>query len=144
MCLAVKDNGLIMKTKIQYTAFMWMDKDDVSKKYLQTQLFPCHARTHARARARTHTGLLKKEVYTFKNWFHKKILMQNPCPVYRWKGNLSKFWYLWSEAEHHWGCGCCYLWHAVTSVGRVALSILHLPRHTWGSHWVLVRCENNF
>jgi hypothetical protein len=32
----------------------------------------------------------------------------------------------------------------VTSVGRGGLSILHLPRHTWGSHRVLVRCENNF
>jgi hypothetical protein len=31
-----------------------------------------------------------------------------------------------------------------TSVGRAGLSILHLPRHTWGSHRVLVRCENNF
>jgi hypothetical protein len=64
--------------------------------------------------------------------------------VYGWKGNLSKFWYRWYEAAHHWGCGCCYMWHAATSVGRVGLLILHLPRHTWGSHRVLVKCENNF
>jgi hypothetical protein len=31
-----------------------------------------------------------------------------------------------------------------TSVGRAGLSIWHLPRHTWGSHRVPVRCENNF
>jgi hypothetical protein len=37
-----------------------------------------------------------------------------------------------------------YLWHAATSVGRAGLSIWHLPRHTWGSHQVLVRFENNF
>jgi hypothetical protein len=30
------------------------------------------------------------------------------------------------------------------SVGRAGLSIWHLMRHTWGSHRVLVRCENNF
>jgi hypothetical protein len=29
-------------------------------------------------------------------------------------------------------------------VGRPGLSIWHLPRHTRGSHRVLVRCENNF
>jgi hypothetical protein len=29
-------------------------------------------------------------------------------------------------------------------VGRAGLSIWHLPRHTWSSHRVLVRCENNF
>jgi hypothetical protein len=27
-------------------------------------------------------------------------------------------------------------------VGRAGLSIWHLPCHTWGSHRVLVRCEN--
>jgi hypothetical protein len=70
--------------------------------------------------------------------------MLNPCPVYGWKENLSKFWYRWSELAHHWGCGCCYLWHVATSVGKAGLSIWHLPRHTWGSHRVLVRCENNF
>jgi hypothetical protein len=64
--------------------------------------------------------------------------------VYGWKGNLSKFWYRWSEASHLWGCGWCYLWHAATSVGNAGISIWHLPRHTWGSHRVLVRCENNF
>jgi hypothetical protein len=31
-----------------------------------------------------------------------------------------------------------------TSVGRAGLSIWHLPRHTWGLHRVLLRCENNF
>jgi hypothetical protein len=31
-----------------------------------------------------------------------------------------------------------------TSVGRAELSIWHLPRYAWGSHRVLVRCENNF
>jgi hypothetical protein len=31
-----------------------------------------------------------------------------------------------------------------TSVGRAGLSIWHMPCYTWGSHWVLVRCENNF
>jgi hypothetical protein len=64
--------------------------------------------------------------------------------VYGWKGNLSKFWCRWSEAAHHWGCGCCYLWYAATNVGRAGLSIWHLPRHTWGSHRVLVKCESNF
>jgi hypothetical protein len=34
---------------------------------------------------------------------------------------------------------------AVTcDVGRAEFSIWHLPRHTSGSHRVLVRCENNF
>jgi hypothetical protein len=28
--------------------------------------------------------------------------------------------------------------------GKAGLSIWHLPRHTWGSHRVLVRCESNF
>jgi hypothetical protein len=60
------------------------------------------------------------------------------------KSCFSEFWYRWSEAAHHWGCGCSYLWHAATSVGRAGLSIWHLPRHTWGSHRVLVRCGNNF
>jgi hypothetical protein len=53
-------------------------------------------------------------------------------------------WYRLSEAAHHWSCDRCYLWHAATSVGRAGLSNWHLPRHTWGSHRVLVRCENNF
>jgi hypothetical protein len=30
------------------------------------------------------------------------------------------------------------------SVWRAGLSIWHMPRHTWGSHRVLVRFENNF
>jgi hypothetical protein len=30
------------------------------------------------------------------------------------------------------------------SVGRAGLSIWYLPRHTWGSYRVLVRCEYNF
>jgi hypothetical protein len=89
------------------------------------------------------TGLFKKK-YTLQKFILRKLLTLNPCPVYGWKGNLSEFWYRWSEAAHHWGCGCCCLWHAATSVGRAGLSIWHLPHHTWGSHRVLVRCENNF
>jgi hypothetical protein len=64
--------------------------------------------------------------------------------VYGWKGNLSEFWYRWSETAHYWGRGCCYLWHAATSVRRAGLSIWYLPSYTWGPHRVLVRCENNF
>jgi hypothetical protein len=67
--------------------------------------------------------VIQKEVYTLKNLFYKKLLKLNPCPVYGRKGDLSKFWYRWSEAAHHWGCGCCYLWHDATSVGRAGLSI---------------------
>jgi hypothetical protein len=78
----------------------------------------------------------------FRKFILQKLLKLNPCPVYRRKGHLSKFWYRWSEAAHHLGCGCCYLWH-VTRVERSELSTWHLPRHTWGSHRVLVRCENN-
>jgi hypothetical protein len=63
------------------------------------------------------TGLFKKK-YTLSKFYFTNLLMLNPCPVYGWKGNLSKFWYRLSEAAHHWGCGCCYLWHAATSVGR--------------------------
>jgi hypothetical protein len=74
----------------------------------------------------------------------KNLLMLSPCPVYGWKVSHSKFWYRWSEAAHHWGCGYCYMWHATTSVRRAGLSIWHLPRHPWGSHRVLVRCESNF
>jgi hypothetical protein len=88
-------------------------------------------------------GYSKRSI-NFQKFILQKILTLNPCPLWGWKGNLSKFWYRLSEAAHHWGCGCCYLWHAVTSVGRAGLSIWHLPRHTWGSHRVLVRCENNF
>jgi hypothetical protein len=29
-------------------------------------------------------------------------------------------------------------------VGRAGLPIWHLPRHTWGPHRELVRCEYNF
>jgi hypothetical protein len=86
----------------------------------------------------------QKRKHKYMQEEHKYRVIQNPCPVYRWKGNLSKFWYRWSEVVHHWGCGCCYLWHAATSVGRAGLSIWHLPHHTWGSHRVFVRCENNF
>jgi hypothetical protein len=35
--------------------------------------------------------VIKKEVYTFKNVILQKLLALNPCPVYEWKGNLSKF-----------------------------------------------------
>jgi hypothetical protein len=89
------------------------------------------------------TGLFKRSKH-FQKFILQKLLTLNPYPVYGWKVNLSKFRYRWSEATHHWGCGCCYLWNAATSVGIAVLSIWHLPRHTWGSHRVLVRCENNF
>jgi hypothetical protein len=85
-----------------------------------------------------------KRSINFQKFILQKLLTLNPCHVYGWKGNLSEFWHRWSEAAHHWGCGCCYLWHAATSVERAGLPIWHLPRHTWGSHQVLVRCENNF
>jgi hypothetical protein len=88
-------------------------------------------------------GYSKRSIQ-FQKFILQKLLMQSPCPVYRWKGNLSKFWYWWYEVAHHWGCGCCYLWNAAMSVGRAGLWIWHLPLHTWGSHRVLVRCENNF
>jgi hypothetical protein len=117
----------------------------------------------------------------------QKLLTLNPCSVYGWKGNLSKFW---SEsparcARNNSLCQgvLCSKWrqshkrklsvlefaktsvqvcndvfgHVMerirqpgslsttdTSVGRAGLSIWHLLRHTWGSHWVLVRCENSF
>jgi hypothetical protein len=87
-------------------------------------------------------GYSKSSIH-FQKFILQKLLTLNPCPVYEWKGNLSKFLYRWSEAAHHWGCGCCYLWHAATCVGRAGLSIWHLPHHTWGSHRVRVRCENN-
>jgi hypothetical protein len=87
-------------------------------------------------------GYSKRSIQ-FQKFILQKLLTLNPCPVYGWKGNLSKFWYRWFEAAHHWGCGCCFLWHAVTSVGRAGLSIWNLPRHTWGWHRVIVRCENN-
>jgi hypothetical protein len=85
-----------------------------------------------------------KRSINFQKFILQKLLMLNPCPVYGWKGNLSKFWYRLSKVVHHWGCGCYYLWHAATSVGRAGLSIWHLPHHTWGSHRVLVRCEKTF
>jgi hypothetical protein len=88
-------------------------------------------------------GYSKRSIQ-FQKFILQKLLKLNPCHVYGWKGNLSKFWYRWSEAAHHWGCGSCYLWRAATSVGRAGLSIWHLPHHTWGSHQVLVRCENIF
>jgi hypothetical protein len=88
-------------------------------------------------------GYSKRSTH-FQTFILQKLLTLNPCTVYGWKGNLSEFWYRWSEAAHHWGCGYCYLWHAATSVGRAGLSIWHLPRHKWDSHEVLVRCENNF
>jgi hypothetical protein len=88
-------------------------------------------------------GYSKRSIL-FQKFIIQKLLTLNPCPVYGWKRNPLKFWYRWSEAAHHWGCGCCYLWHAATSVGRAGLLIWHLPHCTWVSHWVLVRCENNF
>jgi hypothetical protein len=97
----------------------------------------------SRRSKKKYTGLFKKK-YKLSKIYFTKLLKLNSCPVYGWKGNLSNLWYWWSEEAHHWGCGCCYLWHAVTSLGRAGLSIWHLLRHTWGSHRVLVRCENNF
>jgi hypothetical protein len=67
-------------------------------------------------------GYSKRSIH-FQKFILQKLLMLNPCPVYGWKGNLSKFWYWWSEVVHHRGCGCCYLWNAMTSVGRAGLSI---------------------
>jgi hypothetical protein len=37
-----------------------------------------------------YTGLLKKK-YTLSKINLQKLLTLNPCPVYGWKGNLSKF-----------------------------------------------------
>jgi hypothetical protein len=88
-------------------------------------------------------GYSKRSIH-FQKFILRKLLALNLCPVHGWKGNLSKFWYRWSEVAHHWGCGCCCLWHAATSVGRAGLSIWHLTRQKWGSHRVLIRCENNF
>jgi hypothetical protein len=88
-------------------------------------------------------GYSKRNIHLQK-FILQKLLTLSLYPVHRWKGALSKFWYRWSEAAYLWGCGCCYLWHAATSVGRAGLSIWHLPCHTWDSHRVLVRCENNF
>jgi hypothetical protein len=116
--------------------------------------------------------------------------MLNPCSVYGWKGNLSKFWSesparcqvrinnsvcqgvlcsKWRQAHRRKLSACwnsprrqCQVYNDIfghvmericqpeslsttgKSMGRVGLSIWHLPRHTWGSHRVLVRCENNF
>jgi hypothetical protein len=89
------------------------------------------------------SGYSKRSIH-FQKFILQNILKLKPCPVCRWKGNFSKFWYWWSEVAHHWGCGCCYLWHAATNVGKAGLLIWHLPRHTWGSQRVLVRCGNNF
>jgi hypothetical protein len=86
-------------------------------------------------------GYSKKSIH-FQKFILQKLLKLNPCPVCGWKGNLSKLWSQWSKTVHHWGCGCCNLWNDLTSVGRAGLKIWHLPR--WGSHRVLVRCENNF
>jgi hypothetical protein len=97
-----------------------------------------------RTKANCLHGVIQKRSLHFQRFILQKLLTLNPCAVFGWKGNLSKFWYLWSEAVHHWGCGFCYLWHAATSLGTAGLSIWHLPRHMWGSHRVLVRCENNF
>jgi hypothetical protein len=114
--------------------------------------------------------------------------MLNPCPVYRWIGNLPKFWSesptrcthnnsvgpgvlcsKWRQA-HRGNLSACWnsprrqcqvcndiFGHVMgricqpgslsttgTSVGRAGLLIWHLPRHTWGTHRVLLRCENNF
>jgi hypothetical protein len=77
-------------------------------------------------------GFSKRSIH-FQKFILQQLLTLNPCPVYGWKGNLSKFWYRWSEAARHWGCSCCCLWHAATSVGKAGLSILRLPRHT-GAH----------
>jgi hypothetical protein len=70
-------------------------------------------------------GYSKRSIH-FQKCILQKLLTLNPCPVNGWKGNFSKFWYRWSEAARHWGCGSCYLWHAATSVGRAGLSIWHL------------------
>jgi hypothetical protein len=75
-------------------------------------------------------GYSKRSIH-FQKFILQKLLTLNPCPVYGWKLNHSEFCYGLSEAAHHWGCGCCYLWHAATSVGRAGLSIWHLPRHMW-------------
>jgi predicted secreted protein len=85
-------------------------------------------------------GYSKRSTH-FQKFILQELLTPNPCPVYGWKGNFSKSWYRLSEAMHHWSC--C-MWLAVTSVGSAGLSIWHLPRHTWGSHRVLVRYEKTF
>jgi hypothetical protein len=87
-------------------------------------------------------GYWKRSIH-FQKFILQKLRTLNPCLLCGWKGNLWEFWYWWSEAAHHWGCGFCYLWHAAMSVGRAILLIWHLPCHMWGS-WVLVRCENNW
>jgi hypothetical protein len=89
------------------------------------------------------TGSFKKK-YTLSKMYFTKTTDDKSMSCVRMERKSLKFWCRWSEAAHHWGCGCCYLWHAATSVGKAGLSILHKPRHTWGSHRVLVRCENNF
>jgi hypothetical protein len=37
-------------------------------------------------------GYSKRNIY-FKKFILQKLLTLNPCPVYGWKGNLSKFWF---------------------------------------------------
>jgi hypothetical protein len=87
-------------------------------------------------------GYSKRSIH-FQKCILQKLLTLNPCPVYEWKGNLSKFWF-----EPPPGARCarndCLPRGVMYSVGRAGLSIWHLPRHTWSSHRVLARCEHNF
>jgi hypothetical protein len=75
-----------------------------------------------------YTGLFKKKYTLLKIYFTKKLLTLNPCPVYGWKRNLSKFWSesptrcaerlilkWWSNFTHKWKsqtpqCPCVGLW----------------------------------
>jgi hypothetical protein len=87
-------------------------------------------------------GYSKRSIH-FQKFILQKLLMLNPCPVHGWKGNLSNFWSE-SPARCQVRTQFCPPRRVMWSVGRAGLLIWHLPRHTWGSHRVLVRCENNF
>jgi hypothetical protein len=92
-----------------------------------------------------YTGLFKKKCTLSKINFSKTADAKSMSSVRMERKYLKVLIsMIWSGASLRLWRGCCYLWHAATSVGRAGLSIWHLPRHTWGSHRVLVRCENNF
>jgi hypothetical protein len=86
------------------------------------------------------TGLFKKKCTLSKIYFAKTADAKSMSCVRMERKSLKVLIpMIWSGASLR-----LWLLLHVTCVGRAGLSTWHLPRQTWDSHRVLVRCTNNF